>query len=141
MIAQRSAARQGETLSVSSAAITGNELLTNRPTFPQFGIAIPGRLGRDVLLQPGAKAVILLAGTNDIGDVSSTAEVLIAIDQQIISTCRQAGLKIYGGTLTPFGGSNAIYGGNYGTAFGEQQRRNLKPLDSNEPRLRRSFRF
>ena len=125
VIARRLAARQGETLSVSSAAITGNELLTNRPTFPQFGIAIPGRLGRDVLLQPGAKAVILLAGINDIGDVSTTADVLIAVDKQIIRACHQAGLKIYGGTLTPFGGSNAIYGGNYGTAYGEQQRQKL----------------
>jgi lysophospholipase L1-like esterase len=78
-----------------------------------------------VLLQPDAKAVILLAGINDIGDVSTTADVLIAVDQQIILACHQAGLKIYGGTLTPFGGSNAIYGGNYGTPFGEQERQKL----------------
>jgi lysophospholipase L1-like esterase len=125
VVARRLAARKGETLSVSSAAITGNELLTNRPIFPQFGVAIPGRLGRDVLLQPDVKAVILLAGINDIGDVSTTADVLIAVDQQIILACHHAGLKIYGGTLTPFGGSNAIYGGNYGTPFGEQEREKL----------------
>ena len=125
VVARRLATRQGETLSVSSAAITGNELLTNRPIFPQFGVAIPSRLGRDVLLQPNAKAVILLAGINDIGDVSTTADVLIAVDQQIILACHQAGLKIYGGTLTPFGGSTAIYGGNYGTPFGEQERQKL----------------
>ena len=125
VIARRLAARQGKTLSVSSAAITGNELLTNRPVFPMFGVPIPSRLGRDVLLQPDAKAVILLAGINDIGDVSTTADVLIAVDQQVIQACHNAGLKIYGGTLTPFGGSNAIYGGNYGTAFGEQQRQLL----------------
>jgi lysophospholipase L1-like esterase len=122
VIARRLAARQGETLSVSSAAITGNELLTNRPIFPMFGVPIPSRLGRDVLLQPDAKAVILLAGINDIGDVGTTADVLIVVDQQVIQACHNAGMKIYGGTLTPFGGSNAIYGGNYGTAFGEQQR-------------------
>ena len=125
VIARRLAARQGKTLSVSSAAITGNELLTNRPIFPMFGVPIPSRLGRDVLLQPDAKAVILLAGINDIGDVGTTADVLIAVDQQVIQACHNAGLKIYGGTLTPFGGSNAIYGGNYGTAFGEQQRQLL----------------
>jgi len=125
VIARRLAARQGETLSVSSAAITGNELLTNRPTFPMFGVPIPSRLGRDALLQPDAKAVILLAGINDIGDVGTTADVLIAVDQQVIQACHNAGLKIYGGTLTPFGGSHAIYGGNYGTAFGEQQRQLL----------------
>jgi len=125
VIARRLAARQGKTLSVSSAAITGNELLTNRPIFPMFGVPIPSRLGRDVLLQPAAKAVILLAGINDIGDVGTTADVLIAVDQQVIQACHNAGLKIYAGTLTPFGGSNAIYGGNYGTAFGEQQRQLL----------------
>jgi lysophospholipase L1-like esterase len=125
VIARRLAARQGKTMSVSSAAITGNELLTNRPIFPMFGVPIPSRLGRDVLLQPDAKAVILLAGINDIGDVGTTADVLIAVDQQVIQACHNAGLKIYGGTLTPFGGSNAIYGGNYGTAFGEQQRQLL----------------
>jgi lysophospholipase L1-like esterase len=86
---------------------------------------VAARLGRDVLLQADAKAVILLAGINDIGDVGTTADVLIAVDQQIILACHNAGLKIYGGTLTPFGGSNAIYGGNYGTPFGEEQRQKL----------------
>jgi lysophospholipase L1-like esterase len=125
VISRRLAARPGETLSVSSAAITGNELLTNRAVFPQFGVPVAARLGRDVLLQADAKAVILLAGINDIGDVGTTADVLIAVDQQIILACHNAGLKIYGGTLTPFGGSNAIYGGNYGTPFGEEQRQKL----------------
>ena len=32
------------------------------------------------------------------------------------------GVKIYIGTLTPFAGSNPIYGGNYGTAKGEALR-------------------
>ena len=125
VISRRLAALRGETLSVSSAAITGNELLTNRPTFPQFGVPAAARLGRDVLLQPGVKAVILLEGINDIGDVGTTADVLIAVDQQIIRACHNAGIKIYGGTLTPFGGSNTIYGGFYGTPFGEEQREKL----------------
>jgi lysophospholipase L1-like esterase len=125
VIARRLAARNGETLSVSNAAITGNELLTNRPQFPQFGYAIPSRLARDVLNQTDAKAVILLAGINDIGDRSTKAEELIAADQQIILACHEAGLKIYGATLTPFGGSNAIYGGDYGTPAGEQERQKL----------------
>ncbi len=125
VISRRLAALRGETLSVSSAAITGNELLTNRPTFPQFGVPAAARLGRDVLLQPGVKAVILLEGINDIGDVGTTADVLIAVDQQIIKACHNAGIKIYGGTLTPFGGSNTIYGGFYGTPFGEEQREKL----------------
>ncbi len=124
-LARRLAARRGETLSISSAAITGNELLTNRAEFPQFGFAVPSRLARDVLLQSGARAVILMEGINDIGDKSTKAEQLIAVDQQIILACHEAGLKIYGATLTPFAGSNAIYGGDYGTPAGEQERQKL----------------
>lgn len=124
-LARKLAALQGETLSISSAAITGNELLTNRAVFPQFGVAVPSRLARDVLNQSGARAVILLEGINDIGDKSTAVEELIAVDQQIIRACHNAGLKIYGGTLTPFGGSNAIYGGEYGTPAGEQARQQL----------------
>ena len=125
VIARRLVARWGKTLSVSNAAITGNELLTNRAVFPQFGNAVPSRLGRDVLLQTDARAVILLEGINDIGDKSAKADALIAVDQQIIRACHEAGLKIYGGTLTPFGGSNAIYGGDYGTPAGEAERQKL----------------
>lgn len=124
-LARKLAALQGETLSISSAAITGNELLTNRAVFPQFGVPVPSRLARDVLNQPGARAVILLEGINDIGDKSTAVEELIAVDQQIIRACHNSGLKIYGGTLTPFGGSNAIYGGEYGTPAGEQARQQL----------------
>ena len=125
VLARRLAARWGTTLSISNAAITGNELLTNRTEFPQFGNATPSRLARDVLNQAGARAVILLEGINDIGDKSAKAETLIAVDQQIILACHEAGLKIYGGTLTPFGGSNAIYGGDYGTPAGEAERQKL----------------
>jgi len=124
-LARKLAARHGETLSISSSGITGGELLTNRAVFPQFGVPVPSRLARDVLNQPGARAVILMEGINDIGDKSTPVEQLIAVDQQIIRACHNAGLKIYGGTLTPFGGSNAIYGGDYGTPAGEKARQAL----------------
>lgn len=112
----------GDTLSISNAAITGNELLTNRPNFLEFGYAVPGRLARDVLTQAGAMAVILLMGINDIGDRSTKASQLIAVDLQIIQAVHDAGMKIYGATLVPFMGSNAQYGGDYGTPAGEHER-------------------
>ena len=34
-------------------------------------------------------------------------------------------MTIIGATLTPFGGSHAVYGGEYGTAKGERERRAL----------------
>ncbi len=123
-LAQRLAARRGPTLSVSNAGIIGNELLTIRPQL-QFGFPVPARLARDVLTQAGARAVILLEGINDIGDRSAKATDLIAVDLQIIQAAHQAGLKIYGATLVPFGGSNGTYGGDYGTPAGEAQRQAL----------------
>ena len=115
------AARHGTTLSVVNAGIIGNELLTIRPQL-QFGYTAPFRFARDVLNQPGAKAVIVLEGINDIGDRSAKASDLIPVYEQLIVAAHEAGLKIYGATLTPFGGSNTIYGGDYGTPAGETQR-------------------
>jgi lysophospholipase L1-like esterase len=78
-----------------------------------------------VLTQPGARSVILLEGINDIGAFSAPASDLIQADQQIIAQAHAAGLRIYGGTLVPFGGSNGQYGGDYGTPAGERQRQLL----------------
>ena len=124
VIARRLLARDGPTLSVSNAAVTGNELLYIRPQL-EIGYPVQARLARDVLTQPGARAVILLEGINDIGDRSAKAVDLIATDLQIFHQVHAAGLKIYGGTLTPFAGSNAIYGGDYGTDAGERERQAL----------------
>jgi lysophospholipase L1-like esterase len=42
--------------------------------------------------------------------------------QELITMAHARGVKIFAGTLTPFLGSQAIYGGNYGTAYGEALR-------------------
>jgi len=82
-----------------------NQWVGAPPAYPT-----PSRLARDVLTQAGVRAGILLQGNVDIGAFSATAEGLAALDQQIILQAHMAGLKIYGGTLTPFGGSNPGYG-------------------------------
>jgi lysophospholipase L1-like esterase len=123
-LARRLAAVHGPTLSVSNAGIGGNELLFNR-TPALFGISALARMPRDVLTQAGAREVILLEGINDIGAESAKASDLIQADELIIAQAHAAGLRIYGATLVPFGGSNAQYGGNYGTAAGERERQAL----------------
>ncbi|HEY3870445.1 MAG TPA: SGNH/GDSL hydrolase family protein [Actinocrinis sp.] len=120
-LARDLAATPGNQLSVVNAGISGDELTTDR-TPSVFGVGAQARIDRDVLTQTGARDVVLLEGINDIGASSATAAQVIAVDKQIIEEAHAAGLKIYGGTLTPFGGSNAQYGGNYGTAAGETQR-------------------
>jgi lysophospholipase L1-like esterase len=129
-LARRLNKRSGRTVSVSNAGISGNDLLTFRTDIPSgagvvFGAPASARLSRDVLAQSGARSVILLEGINDIGAFSAKASDLIQADQQIIRQTHAAGLKIYGATLPPFGGSNAQYGGDYGTPAGERQRRLL----------------
>jgi lysophospholipase L1-like esterase len=123
-LARRLAALHGRTAAVSNAGIGGNELLLNR-TPALFGVSAPARLPRDVLAQAGAGSVILLEGINDIGVESAQAGDLVQVDQQIIAQVHAAGLRIYGGTLAPFGGSNARYGADYGTPSGEAQRQVL----------------
>jgi lysophospholipase L1-like esterase len=120
-LATKLAERKGNTLAVVNAGIIGNELLTIRPQL-EFGYTAPFRFARDAVNQADAGAVILLEGINDIGDRSAKASDLIPVYLQLILAAHEAGLKIYGATLTPFGGSNAIYGGDYGTPAGEAQR-------------------
>jgi lysophospholipase L1-like esterase len=120
-LARRLNAQRGRTLSAVNAGIIGNTLL-RPPDLAIFGETASARLDRDVLTQTGVTDVILLEGINDIGMHGSTAEDLIDVQQQIVAEAHALGVKIYGATLLPFGGSNAEYGGEYGTAAGEAQR-------------------
>jgi len=104
----------GQALGVIDEGISGNRLLHDSPC---FGVNALARLNRDALTQAGAKDVILLEGINDIGfsnlpnsgcavpDTAVSAAQIIGADLQIIHRAHAAGLKIFGGTLTPFKGS------------------------------------
>jgi lysophospholipase L1-like esterase len=118
-LARRLAALPGDTLAVSNAGISGNELIRSLPP-GTAGAAAAARLERDVLGQSGVRAVVLLEGINDIGAAGAQAGDLIAVYRQLVLRAHDAGLPVYGGTLTPFGGSAA--GGSYGTPGGEAQR-------------------
>ena len=63
------------------------------------------RLDRDVLSQDGVKDVILLEGINDIGHGNYDPQSVINGMKQIIDRVHAKGLRIFGGTLTPIGGS------------------------------------
>jgi len=103
---------------VLNAGIGGNRLLNEGN-----GPSALARFARDVLAQPGARAVIVLEGINDIGQarrnpVPSAAD-LIAAHQQMIEQAHARGLRIYGATLTPFEGAS------YWTPEGEAKRQQL----------------
>jgi len=111
----------------SHLAVLNHGISGNRTSFDLVGPNVQARLDRDVLNAPGARFVILLAGINNIGipgafglpDQAVSAQDIIAGHQQIIARARERGLKIFGGTLTPFEGT--VFPGYY-TPEGEAKR-------------------
>lgn len=90
-------------LSVLNEGLSANRLFESSPKNGDRAIS---RLSRDVFDQAGVKAVILHEGLNDIRyhpDIDS--EKIISGMKKIIAMTHAKGLKIYGGTLTPFEGS------------------------------------
>jgi lysophospholipase L1-like esterase len=94
-------------LAVLNAGIGGNRLLSDGAY--SSGPNALARFEHNVLAQPGATHVIVLEGINDIGyalhDPSPSAAELIAAHRQMIERAHAHGLKIFGGTLTPFEGA------------------------------------
>jgi lysophospholipase L1-like esterase len=104
----------GLVMSVLDEGIIGNRVLNDSAC---FGVSVVARLDRDVLAQTSVLDVILLEGLNDIGfsqfhnggcikpNTNVSADQIIAGYEQIIAQIHAKGLRIFGGTLTPFKGS------------------------------------
>jgi lysophospholipase L1-like esterase len=103
-LARRLNAVHGPTMSVVNAGLGGNRVLLPRDGEPFYGIPAVDRLARDVFAQTGVRTVILLEGVNDIG-FDAAAPDLIAGLRFVADRAHAAGLRIVGGTITPFGGS------------------------------------
>ena len=105
-------------VAVMNAAIAGNRVLSES-TYA-FGINALARFEHNALSQSGVTHIIVLEGINDIGNgrtnPAPSAEDVIAGYKQMITQAHSRGLKIYGGTLTPF------YGAGYYTEIGEAKR-------------------
>ncbi|WP_433496361.1 SGNH/GDSL hydrolase family protein [Sphaerimonospora sp. CA-214678] len=94
-------------LAVLNQGIGGNRVLADG-----LGPGVLARLDRDVLAQSGVSRLIVFAGVNDIGTAAATgaaqrevAAELIAAYEQIVVRAQAVGLRVYGATLTPFGGN------------------------------------
>lgn len=67
------------------------------------------RYDRDILQQKGVKYIIIFEGINDLGgsrNGEETANGLIEAYRKMIAEAHAKGIKIYGGTITPFKGNN-----------------------------------
>jgi lysophospholipase L1-like esterase len=93
-------------VAVLDAGISGNRLLR-----PGMGESALARLQKDVLQQPGVRAVIVLLGTNDIGwpggpfakaESVPTVEDITRGYRQLVEQAHLRGVRVIGGTLAPF---------------------------------------
>jgi lysophospholipase L1-like esterase len=112
---RRLAASGGANIAVLNQGISGNRLLRDGA-----GVNALARFDRDVLAQPGVKWLMILEGINDIGLSSATdpvtADDLTAALKQLIERAHEHGIKVIGGTLTPYEGAA------YARESGEQTR-------------------
>jgi lysophospholipase L1-like esterase len=83
-------------MGVLNQGLDGNTLWTSA-----LGESALARFDRDVLAAAGARFVIVLLGINDLRAGASAARVIAGL-QQLAARAQAAGLKAYGGTLTPF---------------------------------------
>lgn len=108
-------------LAVLNEGISGNRLLHD--VDGQNALA---RFDRDVLSQDGVRYLVVLEGINDIGwphmqggeyaaDAVSAQDMIAAL-QQVVERAHAQGIRVYGGTLTPFEGAF------YETSDGEAER-------------------
>lgn len=96
-------------VAVVNAGISGARLLSDG-----MGVNALARLERDVLTQPGVGSVIVMLGINDIAWPGTafapsasrpTLDALAAGYRQLIEQARARGVRVIGGTLTPFEGA------------------------------------
>ncbi len=126
LVAQKS----GASIGVLDEGIGGNRILYDPAVDIRFGVNALARFSRDVLAQPGVRYVIVLEGINDIGHPGESAplnqavtpEDIIAGYKQMIDRAHEAGIKIFGATLTPFVGTTIP---NYFTPEKEVKRKKV----------------
>ena len=121
ILAEQLAKHRAAPLAVLNEGISGNRLLHDLA-----GPNALARFDRDVLAQDGVRCLIVLEGINDIGwphirggeyagEVVSAEDIIAAL-RQIAERAHAHGIRVFGGTLTPF------VGAFYETPDGEAER-------------------
>lgn len=102
-------------LAVLNAGLGGNRLLNDG-----LGPNVLARFDRDVLAPIGVRYLIVLEGINDIGTLTQNAAAteaqhdelvqrMIGAYQQIVMRARAHGIKVIGGTILPFMGTETYH--------------------------------
>ncbi|KAI5917366.1 lipolytic enzyme [Camillea tinctor] len=98
-------------IAVCNQAAGGNTVLTGG-----LGPPLVDRYKRDLLAVAGVKYAIIFEGVNDIGGASADSSTQARIGdglttafKTIANDAKEAGLVVFGATITPFGGSGQSY--------------------------------
>lgn len=121
-------------LAVLNLGIGGNRLLRDG-----LGPNALARLERDIFAQPGVRWLLVFEGINDIGtrldarkkgtDYATADDIIAALDQ-IAARARSHGLRVLGGTITPYRGADF-----YWSADGEADRQKINDWIRNSGRF------
>ncbi|MQY11174.1 hypothetical protein SRB5_12880 [Streptomyces sp. RB5] len=94
-------------LALLNQAAGGNRVLDDG-----LGPNVLARLDRDVLSASGVEWLVVFEGVNDIGTAAATpgaqqavVRELLGAYEQIVVRAHAQGIKVYGATITPFGGN------------------------------------
>lgn len=120
------AARLQQDPKLSAIGVANSGIGGNRVLHDNFGPSALSRFDRDALDKPGVRWIVLLEGINDIGGSGYAIDAKDKISAQqiidgmktLIARAHARHIKIYGATLTPYGGN----GWPYHSVTGEQQR-------------------
>jgi len=106
----RLAARLLANKATANIAVVNEGISGNRILMDGAGVAALARLDHDILVQSGAKWLMILEGINDIGNQTRVNTGLTSADlinalRQIVERAHTQGLKVIGCTLTPYAGA------------------------------------
>jgi lysophospholipase L1-like esterase len=107
LLARLQADARTDDVAILNQAAGGNRVLQDG-----LGPNALARLDRDVLALGGADRLVVFEGVNDIGTAAATADAqrrvaedLVAAYDQIVLRAHARDIRVYGATLTPFGGN------------------------------------
>jgi lysophospholipase L1-like esterase len=120
------AARLHADTGLASVGVANSGIGGNRILHDDYGPSALARFDRDALEKPGVHWIILLEGINDIGGSGYAIEAKDKISAQqlidgmktLIARAHAKNIKIFGATLTPYGGA----GWPYHSVVGEKTR-------------------
>jgi lysophospholipase L1-like esterase len=121
--------RLAETKDVPGLAVDNEGIGGNRILHDGAGVSALARFDRDVLSQPGVEDLIILEGINDIGwphmkprtasdgtvrqnpwaGEMVTSDDLIQGLKQMIERAHEHGIRVFGATMTPYGGNTGTF--------------------------------